>query len=283
MPLGLKAVTNPIPATGAQDPECLDNARVNAPLTVLTLDRVVSLQDYEDFARAFAGIAKALATWTWDGEKRGVFVTVAGPDGAEIRSDSAVYANLLAAMRNAGDPHVPIRIKSYRSVTFRLAGRIKTLAEYRREKVLEEVETALRSDFSFDARAFGQPVNLSEVVGLIHSVDGVLAVFIDEMYRVEKAIRKRQPGPNQMIETGERYNPFIDAVIVPAEYRLDVEDERSGRYNRIEMWWRKHSAVRVTDFEAHLEAAVPQAGEATVMAAELLTLDPGPLGLEVES
>jgi hypothetical protein len=41
--------------------------------------------------------------------------------------------------------------------------------------------------------------------------------------------------------------------------------------------------VRVTEPDAYLEAAMPQAGEATVLAAELLTLDPGPLGLEVES
>ena len=48
---------------------------------MLTLGRIVSLEDYEDFARAFAGIEKALATWMWSGEKRGVFVTVAGAKG----------------------------------------------------------------------------------------------------------------------------------------------------------------------------------------------------------
>jgi hypothetical protein len=61
-PLGIKSLANPEEATGAQDRESLDDARTNAPLTVLTLDRTVSLQDYEDFSRAFAGIAKALAT-----------------------------------------------------------------------------------------------------------------------------------------------------------------------------------------------------------------------------
>ncbi|HEX7033245.1 MAG TPA: YjzC family protein, partial [Nitrososphaera sp.] len=38
-PLGVKSVTNPLPATGAADPEKLDDARKNAPRTVLTLDR----------------------------------------------------------------------------------------------------------------------------------------------------------------------------------------------------------------------------------------------------
>jgi len=52
-PLGLKDVTNPIEATGAADPESADEARRNAPLTVLTLDRIVSLRDYEDFCGPF--------------------------------------------------------------------------------------------------------------------------------------------------------------------------------------------------------------------------------------
>src|SRR5581483_11154218 len=45
-PLGVKGVTNPEASTGAQDPEQLDDARANAPLKVLTLERVVSLSDY---------------------------------------------------------------------------------------------------------------------------------------------------------------------------------------------------------------------------------------------
>ena len=87
-PLGVKGVTNPLAPSGAADPEKLDDARRNAPLTVLTLGRIVSLQDYEDFARAFSGIDKALATWVWSGEKRSVFVTVSGANGAEVKADS---------------------------------------------------------------------------------------------------------------------------------------------------------------------------------------------------
>src|SRR5690606_16114075 len=45
-PQGVKAVTNPLAAFGAQDPETLADARANAPVTVLTLDRLVSVRDY---------------------------------------------------------------------------------------------------------------------------------------------------------------------------------------------------------------------------------------------
>ena len=80
-PQGVKAVSNPLPATGAADGETLEEARTNAPLSVMTLDRIVTLRDYEDFARAFGGIAKAQAVWSWNGTSRAIALTVAGVAG----------------------------------------------------------------------------------------------------------------------------------------------------------------------------------------------------------
>jgi predicted phage baseplate assembly protein len=184
-PLGVKGVINPIASSGADDAETLDDARTNAPLTVMTLDRIVSLQDYEDFARAYAGIAKAHATWTWSGQVRGVFVTVAGPDGAEVKPDSDLYKNLLAAMQQSGDPHVPLRVQTYRPAFFRLAANVKVHPDYLPDKVLAAVEQALRAQFSFAARQFGQPVALSEVIAVMQSVKGVVAVDVDKLYRFD--------------------------------------------------------------------------------------------------
>lgn len=184
-PLGLKDVTNPIEATGAADRESADEARRNGPLTVLTLDRIVSLRDYEDFCRAYAGIAKALATWTWDGERRGVFVTLAGPKGAKIRSDSDTYKNLLSAMQKAGDPRVSIRVDSYRPAFFKISAKVKTDPDRETEKVLKAIEKPLRSHFSFDRRDFGQGVTLSEVIAVIQSVAGMVAVDVDALYRTD--------------------------------------------------------------------------------------------------
>ena len=93
--LGVKKVTNPLPPSDAEDPDSLEDAREVAPGTVLTLDRVVSLRDYEDFARAFAGVSKALAAELWEGEQRIVHLTVAGFAGSDPPAD-----NLLAAIDN---------------------------------------------------------------------------------------------------------------------------------------------------------------------------------------
>ncbi|HWT00748.1 MAG TPA: putative baseplate assembly protein [Pyrinomonadaceae bacterium] len=226
-PLGLKGATNPMGPAGAADPESRDQARRNATLTLHTLDRIVSLLDYEDFARAFMGVARALATWTWNGETRGVFVTVAGPNGAGITDDSPLHANLLAAMRAAGDPAVPLLVKSFEQRFFRLRAKVKVHGDYLDEAVLKEVESRLRQKFSFDAREFGQPVTLSEVIAVVQGAAGVVAVDVDELYRTDEAV-------------------------TPA-------------------------------LHARLPAAQPLAGTGKVFAAEMLTLEPGPLDIKVMS
>ena len=182
-PLGLKAAQNPVPAVGGDDPEPRDAARDNAPLQVRTLDRVVSLLDYEDFARAYAGIAKALATWSWDGQQRGVFLTVAGPGGDPVADE--VLSRLESAIRKAGDPFVALRLKSYRPAAFRVRYKVKVDPASDKPAVLARTVESLRDRFSFAARAFGQAVALAEVVATVQGVPGVVAVDVDRLIRTD--------------------------------------------------------------------------------------------------
>jgi predicted phage baseplate assembly protein len=186
-PLGVKSVVNPAGATGAADRESLDDARDNAPLAVLTLDRIVSLQDYEDFTRAYAGIAKALATRTWDGRTRGVFLTVAGPGGAAVPADSDLHRHLRAALAVAGDPNIHVRVQSFRDVRFRIKGGFRVHPDFVPDKVKAEVDRALLQDFSFAARSFGQSVALSHVIAVIQAVPGVVMVDVDDLRRTTGA------------------------------------------------------------------------------------------------
>jgi len=192
-PLGLKDVVNPEEAEGAEDPESRDDARQNAPTTVLTLDRAVSLQDYEDFSRRFAGIAKAQAVWVWDGRKRSIFLTVAGVDGAVLEENGAVIAKLKEALREYGDPFVAFSVKSYRQAMFQIHGTVTIHADHAVETVMAAVTADLSQRYSFDARAFGQPVALSEAIAAIQSIPGVVAVDIDRFYRIDAATPAIQP------------------------------------------------------------------------------------------
>ncbi|HVQ07044.1 MAG TPA: putative baseplate assembly protein [Allosphingosinicella sp.] len=185
-PLGLREVLNPLSAAGGQDAETLAAVRSNAPVTTLTLGRVVSLRNYEDFARGFAGIAKARADWVWDGEARRIVVTVAGPGGEAIDpSTGDVFDNLTAALRSLGDPFVRITVKSYAAATFKLKASLKLDPDHLPDLVLAAVETTLRDAYGFERRGFARLVAASEVIAAIHSVPGIVAVDLDLLYRTK--------------------------------------------------------------------------------------------------
>jgi hypothetical protein len=198
-PLSVREVSNPLPAEGADDPESLADARQNAPLTVTTLDRVVSLRDYEDFARSYPGIAKALATWTWDGRERGVMLTVAGPKGAAVEAGGTVASSLVASLRGAGDPFVPLRVETYRPAFFEVGGTVRVHPDHEADKVLAAAREALRARFSFESRRFGQPVTIGEVLAAMHAVAGVVAVDLDHLQRTDHA-EPLDPAPRLLAE-----------------------------------------------------------------------------------
>lgn len=182
-PLGVRSASNPIAPEGAVDRQEADDARVNAPRSVLTLGRIVSLQDYEDFARNFPGIDKAAAVWTWDGEQRGVLITVAGTGGEDVQEGELVHTDLVAAMLDAGSPRMSFLVKNYRRDTFRLSAKLRIDSNRVQETVLQAVRDSLSERFSFGARAFGQIVTLSEIYAAIHAVPGVVSADIDHFYR----------------------------------------------------------------------------------------------------
>jgi predicted phage baseplate assembly protein len=224
-PLGVKDVNNLLDSTGGADREYLEDARLNAPLKVLTLDRVVSLRDYEDFARAYAGIAKALATWTWSGERRGVFITVAGPRGALVMPDSELYKNLLTALKNAGDPSVLLRVESYIPALFSLEAYIKIDPDYSSEKVMDAVKRSLLVKFSFEARSFGQSVMLSEAMAIMAAVPGVMSVNVYELRRIDGkgGDGLKRPLPATMPKAGANTEMLAAEILMLDSHALNLK------------------------------------------------------------
>jgi hypothetical protein len=181
-PLGLKSVANPLPAQGGSDAEPADQARRSMPLGTRTLGRAVSLLDYEDFALAFAGVAKAQARVLHLSGGPTVAITLAGQDGAPIASGNPIWEGLDGALKANGDPHVRIALLPYQASTFRIGLKVMRDPAYRLDDVLAAVEAALRARYGFDRRALGEPVQQSDVIATAHSVAGVVAVDLDYLY-----------------------------------------------------------------------------------------------------
>jgi photosystem II stability/assembly factor-like uncharacterized protein/sorbitol-specific phosphotransferase system component IIA len=225
-PLGIAAVTNPLPATGAADPETMAEARTSAPLTVRTLDRIVSLQDYEDFARAFAGIGKAQADLLIAGEAPLVHITVAAVGGRSVLPDTALYTNLVQAIDASRDPVQQVQVTSYESIAFNLEAKLLVDARYLPDRVMAAAKAALIQRFVFENRSFGQAVTAAEAIATLQAIAGMIAVDLDALYRRDRirSLEQSVPAlPARWEPASREILPAQLLVINPAGIRLRVE------------------------------------------------------------
>ncbi|MEP7217454.1 MAG: putative baseplate assembly protein [Bacteroidota bacterium] len=185
-PLGVKEVINPLRASGGADRESRDQARGNAPLAVMALDRLVSVRDYADFARTFAGIGKASAARLSDGRHQLVHLTIAGADDIPIDKTSDLYANLTEALLKYGDPHQAIRVEIRGLLLLVISARVRIHPDYQWESVEPKIRAALLDAFSFGRRELGQDVLLSEVISTIQGIEGVVYVDLDALDTVDE-------------------------------------------------------------------------------------------------
>jgi predicted phage baseplate assembly protein len=195
-PLGVQSVVNPIASSGADNPESLEDARTNATLNVLTLDRIVSIRDTENFALAFAGIgkARAISAANNNGNRSSIQLTIASAFGDVIDKESELYENLSNAIRTYSDPSIVVSLQEFDKLLFNIEAKVAVSEERKSEAVFAEVIQALLMKFSFESRQFLQPVTLSEVVSTIHTIKGILAVDVDYLY-----IYGKEKGHNEML------------------------------------------------------------------------------------
>jgi predicted phage baseplate assembly protein len=203
-PLGVTEVVNPVAALGAADPELLDDARRNAPSTVVTLGRVVSLADYEAYARAFAGVGKASAVALWHatpgqplsaGEQRVVHVTVATAAGAPLGAKDPLHDQLRGALNAARHPSRPVLFDGFDPLTFSVEVAVRIDPDRVADTVIADIRQRLTAAFSFSARDFAQDVTAAEVLAVVHRTPGVLGASLDGL-----RLKGRGPGIRDRIE-----------------------------------------------------------------------------------
>jgi hypothetical protein len=224
--LGVKSVVNPVAATGGANREERDQIRRNAPLAVTALDRLVSVRDYEDFARTFAGIAKASAARISDGRRQLVHVTIAGNDDIPIAESSDLFVNLRQALLRYGDPAQPLRLAVRKLNALIVSAKVRLAPDYLWELTEPKIRAALLDAFSFARRDLGQDALASEVLSVIQAQPGVVYADLDlfdavretatraelELLATTLSLRDRVRAPRATRTTSGR-----KLVITPAE------------------------------------------------------------------
>jgi predicted phage baseplate assembly protein len=242
-PLGVKSVLNPLAASGGADRENRDQARENAPLAVMSLDRLVSVQDYADFSRTFAGIGKAAARKLSDGRRQLVCLTIAGSGDAPIDESSDLFQNLRAALRQFGELDLPVRIAMRELVTLVLSAGIRLAPDYQWEPVVTTVRATLLDRFGFQKRALGQPVLLSEIIAAIQATDGVEYVDVDAFGGVPE--KKVNSDGSRELLTLDDISSAVQRIVAGSQ----AQNPDSSKIQPTASVPPSHVDVNVADFE----------------------------------
>ncbi len=181
-PAGIRKVTNPVAAADAADPESRDDTRKNAPRDTRLLERVVSLQDYADFARNYGGVGKARAELISRGGRTAVHLTVGGTSAEGATVGDERQADLAASLADVSSTRYRVEVRSLDVARFGVQAAVAVDDRYLAEEVLAAVEARLAEAYGYRARGFSEPVSAASVISTIQAVDGVVAVFLKALY-----------------------------------------------------------------------------------------------------
>ncbi len=232
-PPGLRGVTNPLAARGGADQEDVDDARENAPATVRTFGRAVSLEDFADLVRATGEVAKAQAVWVWDGLERAIHLTVAGQEAGLFAEED--LRRIGASLDRARDPNYRLRIANFTPFPVLLRATLNVDPRYVSDEVVADALAAALGALDFEAVDLGTPIHLSDVYRILQDVPGVVSVDVDELQPKRPADRNRPnvdllpdgitPSPLQphVRLFPARPDPASPGVVLPAELAI-VED-----------------------------------------------------------
>jgi hypothetical protein len=167
------AVRQPLAATGGNDREDIESLRTQAPRSVLTLDRAVSLSDLAARAGSQAGVwqARAFALPTGGGRHASVEVVVVPAGGGAL---GPLAADLTAFLLDKALPGVEVRVTAFEPRPFDLEVELEARTTQEDEEELRKlVRAALLDRFGLRRRALGASVFASELYAVVDGVRGV--------------------------------------------------------------------------------------------------------------
>jgi hypothetical protein len=225
-PLGVKEVINPARASGGADREGLLGIRRNAPASVTAFDRLVSVEDYEDFARTFGGVGKAVAGLVPMPLPRGpiLHVTITGDADDPLDPGSDLFRNLKQALTRYGDADVRIQLASRKRSVVVISANVKLAPDCRWEFVEPKIRVCLLENFGFERVELGGTIFRSAVFAAIQSIEGVDYVDIDVLDALdEDTIVQSFVGNDavnlqlkEAIRTGRAAADSVTRIITPA-------------------------------------------------------------------
>ena len=191
IPAGLTVSNQTGAATGGADPESTDSIRVNAPLSIRSVNRAVSVLDYASLAVQVNGVSKAIATANVYSSVT-LYVCPAGDPGVATdnitptSTFNTITNNVLAYLQDKTPGNTSITFQPPTYVGVYLIVNITVDSKFSQSSVLSNVTAAINTLLSIDNVAFGYPVTVPNVHNAIGAIDGVANQNIIKMVRADK-------------------------------------------------------------------------------------------------
>jgi hypothetical protein len=134
---GLRAIRNPVAATGGADAEQASELQKYAPRSALLLGRAISLLDLEAAAASVGGVRAARAEWRWNQQRL--------RPGAQIYyvGDSGLDSTITQRLRGLAEEDLPIDVVPATPLPRSLSIQIEIDARYLEADVVAAVRAAL--------------------------------------------------------------------------------------------------------------------------------------------
>jgi hypothetical protein len=182
-------------ASGGADPESTDSIRINAPLSVRSLNRAVSLSDYSSLVVQVSGVAKAIAIADVYSSVT-VFFAPYGDKGIQI--DGVTPSTVFNTLKATVQEYLVDKIPANTTVTFQppsyvpvlIDAAVTCLPQYKQSLVEADVNSIISELLAFDNVAFADRITLQDVLAAISSVQGVAYAQITRLVREDQNITK---------------------------------------------------------------------------------------------
>jgi len=171
-------VNNEDPASGGSDSESTDSVRLNTPISIRSLNRAVTLEDYASLAVQILGVAKANAIANTYNSIT-LYYAPSGDPGVEDDNvtPTLVFTNLQPTVQTFFADKMPptttltLQPPSYVDVNIEID--VQVLDQYRQSTVTNAVQAVLSNFLAFDNVNFKDRITLQDLLTEVSTVSGV--------------------------------------------------------------------------------------------------------------
>ena len=205
---GLTGVTNPQELTGGEDRETVDQIRASLPVAQQTVERAVTLSDYDSLAVDFPGIAKAQANAA---VYTNVTVYVMAVGGSGVPS-AALMLDLQNYLLERSLVNVSVGVDPGIQVNFNLALQVRASSDAIEDDVTRAVNAAVRGTLNWSNPGvnFNMVLTLSHIYAVLDDVPGIDYAIVTQFWKGATG----GSGMSQSLQFGIGEFPIAGAITI---------------------------------------------------------------------